>query len=133
LSAGTAPGALALVAKTSQLDLLFTNVDLKGKIAAGIELAQEAGQSQPESESALYHRTQSNRRHEGAFCQKLGFPPEAVHGRTITDDAVGAFPDQPAGASPTGQRVVDPARPILPPRSRRVAVACRAILIPDKN
>src|SRR5262249_8854089 len=42
LSAGTAPGALALVAKTSQLDLLFTNVDLKGKIAAGIELAQEA-------------------------------------------------------------------------------------------
>jgi len=47
LSAGTAPGALALVAKTSQLDLLFTNVDLKGKIAAGIELAQEAVNRSP--------------------------------------------------------------------------------------
>ena len=29
LSAGTAPGALALLDKTSELDLLFTNVDLK--------------------------------------------------------------------------------------------------------
>ena len=47
LSAGTAPGALALVAKTSQLDLLFTNIDLKGEIAAGIELAQEAVNRSP--------------------------------------------------------------------------------------
>jgi hypothetical protein len=29
LSAGTAPGALALLDKTSELDLLFTNVDLR--------------------------------------------------------------------------------------------------------
>lgn len=47
LSAGTAPGALALVAKTSQVDVLFTNVDLKGEIAAGIELAQEAVKRSP--------------------------------------------------------------------------------------
>ena len=47
LSAGTAPGALALLAKTSQLDVLFTNVDLKGEIAAGIELAQEAVNRRP--------------------------------------------------------------------------------------
>ena len=42
LSAGTAPGVIALLDKSSQVDLLFTNVDLKGEIAAGIELAQEA-------------------------------------------------------------------------------------------
>jgi CheY-like chemotaxis protein len=42
LSAGSAPGALALLDKTSQVDLLFTDVDLKDEIAAGIELAQQA-------------------------------------------------------------------------------------------
>ncbi|MFY9770549.1 MAG: response regulator [Xanthobacteraceae bacterium] len=42
LSAGTAPGAIALLDKSSQIDLLFTNIDLKGEIAAGIELAHEA-------------------------------------------------------------------------------------------
>lgn len=47
LSAGTAPGALALLAKSSQLELLFTNVDLKGEIAAGIELAREAVNRSP--------------------------------------------------------------------------------------
>ena len=47
LSAGTAPGALALLDKTSELDLLFTNVDLKDEIAAGIELAQQAAKRKP--------------------------------------------------------------------------------------
>ena len=37
LSAGTAPGALALLDKTSRVDLLITDVDLKEEIAAGIE------------------------------------------------------------------------------------------------
>jgi len=44
---GTAPGALALLDKTSELDLLFTNVDLKDEIAAGIELAQQAAKRKP--------------------------------------------------------------------------------------
>jgi CheY-like chemotaxis protein len=47
LSAGTALGALALLAKNGQLDLLFTNIDLKGEIAAGIELAREAVDRSP--------------------------------------------------------------------------------------
>ena len=71
LSAGTAPGALALLAKSSQLELLFTNVDLKGEIAAGIGLAHEAVNRRPNLK-VLHDRTQSDRRHEGAFCQKLG-------------------------------------------------------------
>jgi DNA-binding NtrC family response regulator len=42
LSAGTAVGALALLEKSPDVDVLFTNVDLKGEIASGIDLAQEA-------------------------------------------------------------------------------------------
>ena len=42
LSAGTAAGALALLEKSPNIDLLFTSIDLKGKVAAGIELAQDA-------------------------------------------------------------------------------------------
>src|SRR5262249_47652925 len=42
LSAGTAVGALAVVGKSAWVDVLFTNVDLKGEIASGIDLAQEA-------------------------------------------------------------------------------------------
>ncbi len=48
LSAGTGPGALALLEKTAQLDLLFTDVDLKGELAAGIELAQAAVKLRPD-------------------------------------------------------------------------------------
>ena len=47
LSAGTAAGALALLDKTSQVDLLFTDVDLKDEVAAGIELAQQAAKRSP--------------------------------------------------------------------------------------
>ena len=47
LSAGTAAGALALLDKTPQVDLLFTDIDLKDEIAAGIELAQQAAKRKP--------------------------------------------------------------------------------------
>ena len=47
LSAGTAAGALALLDKAAKLDLLFTDVDLKDEIAAGIELAREAEARRP--------------------------------------------------------------------------------------
>ena len=42
LSAGTLQGAMALLEKTSHVDLVFTDLELKGDIAAGIELAREA-------------------------------------------------------------------------------------------
>lgn len=106
LSAGTAPGAIALLDKSSRVDLLFTNVDLKGEIAAGIELAHEAVNRIPEFESALHDQTQSDRWHEGAFCQKLGLPPQTLHSRTIAGDAVRAFSHQPAATAAAGERLV---------------------------
>src|SRR5262249_43643507 len=42
LSAGTPDGALALLERSPHVDILFTNVDLKGELAVGIDLAQEA-------------------------------------------------------------------------------------------
>jgi CheY-like chemotaxis protein len=42
LSAGTPDGALALLEKTPHIDVLFTDMDLKGDVAAGINLAREA-------------------------------------------------------------------------------------------
>jgi hypothetical protein len=42
LSAGTPQGALAILKNKPALDLLFTDLDLKGDIQAGINLADEA-------------------------------------------------------------------------------------------
>jgi CheY-like chemotaxis protein len=42
LSAGTPQGAIALLETTPHVDLLFTDLDLKGNIEAGIELAHDA-------------------------------------------------------------------------------------------
>jgi CheY-like chemotaxis protein len=42
LSAGTPQGAIALLEKIPHVDLLFTDLDLKGNIEAGIELAHDA-------------------------------------------------------------------------------------------
>ena len=42
LSAGTPQDAIALLEKTPHIDVLFTDIDLKGDIAAGINLARDA-------------------------------------------------------------------------------------------
>jgi CheY-like chemotaxis protein len=42
LSAGTPQGAIALLEKTPHVDLLFTDLDLKGNVEAGIDLAYDA-------------------------------------------------------------------------------------------
>jgi DNA-binding NtrC family response regulator len=47
LSAGTPGGAIAILQRTEGVDLLFTDVDLKGEIAAGIDLAADAKHIHP--------------------------------------------------------------------------------------
>jgi len=47
LSAGTPQGAIALLEKAPHVDVLFTDLDLKGDIHAGIELARQAAHRWP--------------------------------------------------------------------------------------
>ena len=53
LSAGTPQGAIALLEGNPHVDLLFTDLDLKGDIHAGIELAKQAAGRWPNL-SVLY-------------------------------------------------------------------------------
>ena len=48
LSAGTAAGALAILHRSPAVDLLFTDLDLKGDVHAGIELAKAAVKLHPQ-------------------------------------------------------------------------------------
>jgi CheY-like chemotaxis protein len=48
LSAGTPDGALAILQKSTAVDVLFTDLDLAGDIHAGIELASDAVKLKPE-------------------------------------------------------------------------------------
>lgn len=42
LSAGSPNGAIALLKRTPHVDVLFTDIDLKDKIASGIKFSQDA-------------------------------------------------------------------------------------------
>jgi DNA-binding NtrC family response regulator len=47
LTAGSPDGAMALLKRTPHVDVLFTDIDLKDKIASGIELARDAVVGRP--------------------------------------------------------------------------------------
>jgi CheY-like chemotaxis protein len=47
-SASTVPEALALLDKDGLIDVLFTDIGLKGDIHAGLELAKEAREQRPD-------------------------------------------------------------------------------------
>ena len=49
LSAGTPTGALAILQDSPDVEVLFTDLDLRGDIQAGISLADEAGQDAAEA------------------------------------------------------------------------------------
>jgi len=48
LSADTPAGALALLRRSPAIDLLFTDLDLKGDVHAGVELAKAAVKLRPQ-------------------------------------------------------------------------------------
>lgn len=48
LTASTPGGALAILQRTDNVDVLFTDIDLKDVIASGIELAHDAVARQPD-------------------------------------------------------------------------------------
>jgi CheY-like chemotaxis protein len=101
LSAGTPAGALALLHQSPAVDLLFTNLDLKGDIHTGIELAKAAVKLRPQLH-VLY--TTGRAITDGikkAFRAGLGDAREALHGRGIARQSVDEFSNRSvAGRSP---------------------------------
>jgi CheY-like chemotaxis protein len=73
LSAGTRAGALALLQRSPAVDLLFTDLDLKGDIHAGIELAKAAVKLRPQLR-VLYTTGR-------AITVRLGHARQTLHGR----------------------------------------------------
>src|SRR5262249_22435685 len=109
LSAGTAPGALALLAKTSQLELLFTNVDLKGEIAAGIALARDAVNRSPNLKVLYTTKRNLTDGMKARFVKNSAFLPKPYTFEQLLITLSLHVSDQPAGASPEGDRLIDPA------------------------
>src|SRR5262249_21252700 len=100
LSAGTAPGALALLDKTSRVDLLITDVDLKEEIAAGIELAQQAVKTSPNLK-VLYTTDRSlTDGMKARFAKNSALSAEALYRRAIADHTLCAFPHHSAATPP---------------------------------
>jgi len=93
LSAGTPDGAIAILKKTQHVDLLFTDVDLKGETAAGIDLAADAKHIHPNLK-VLYTTGRLNGWNESAFCRGVGFLGKTLHGRATGDSVSGAFQNQ---------------------------------------
>jgi CheY-like chemotaxis protein len=82
LSADTPAGALALLRRSPAIDLLFTDLDLKG-----------GGQTTPAAAGALYDRASDHRWNESAFRAGLRNAREALHGRRIAQQPVDEFSD----------------------------------------
>jgi CheY-like chemotaxis protein len=91
LSAGSPQGATALLEKTPHVDLLFTDLDLKGDIAAGIKLAREALKHWPHLKVLYTTGRDLTDGMEVAVCQELSLFGEAVHCRGIAHNAHHAF------------------------------------------
>jgi DNA-binding NtrC family response regulator len=79
LSAGTPAGALALLQQSPAVDLLFTDLDLKGDMHAGIELAKAAVKLRPRLQ--VLYTTGHHRWNESPFRVGLGNACQALHDR----------------------------------------------------
>jgi two-component system, response regulator PdtaR len=76
LSAGTPRGAIALLEKTLDVDVLFTDIDLIGDIAAGIDLARKVVERWPEMK--VLYATERNLTDgmKARFVKKSAFLPK---------------------------------------------------------
>jgi CheY-like chemotaxis protein len=75
-SAGTPEGALAILEKTPHLDVLFTDLDLKGGIANGIELAQDARERWPDLKVLYTSRRAITDGMKARFVRRSAFLPK---------------------------------------------------------
>jgi CheY-like chemotaxis protein len=101
LSAGTGEGAIAVLEKNPKIDVLFVDIDLKGEIASGIEVARKTVESWPHVK-VLYTTGRDLTDGMKARFQEFGVLAEALHGGRVTDCAVRSFQNHPATAPLTG-------------------------------
>jgi two-component system, cell cycle sensor histidine kinase and response regulator CckA len=76
LSAGTPRGAIALLEKTPDVDVLFTDTDLKGDIAAGIDLARKVVERWPEMKVLYATERSLTDGMKARFVKKSAFLPK---------------------------------------------------------
>src|ERR1700746_1628577 len=76
LSAGTPRGAIALLEKTPDVDVLFTDIDLKGDIAAGIDLARKVVERWPEMKVLYATERSLTDGMKARFVKKSAFLPK---------------------------------------------------------
>jgi CheY-like chemotaxis protein len=67
LSAGTGEGAIAVLEKNPKIDVLFVDIDLKGEIASGIEVARKTVESWPHVKVLYTTGRDLTDGHEGAL------------------------------------------------------------------
>ena len=76
LSAGTPRGAIALLEKTLDVDVLFTDIDLIGDIAAGIDLARKVVERWPEMKVLYATERSLTDGMKARFVKKSAFLPK---------------------------------------------------------
>ena len=110
LSAGSPQGAIALLEKTPHIDVLFTDLDLKGDIHAGIELAREAIKRWPHLK-VLYAKRSAR--------SEPGWMPRASRSICDSTSPCTAEPSALAKRLVDGAKSVPPLKPAAVPSSRR--------------
>jgi CheY-like chemotaxis protein len=76
LSAGSPQGAIALLEKAPHIDVLFTDIDLKGDIAAGINLARDVLPRWPHLKVLYTSGRDLTDGMKAQFVEKSAFPPK---------------------------------------------------------
>jgi len=96
VSAATAEEVLAVFEGVERIDVLFTDINLRGDVRSGLEVAKQATTAPAGSRRALRHRPGGHRRHAGDDGRELCRAGEAVYGRPVADVAVDALSDYAA-------------------------------------
>ena len=92
----TAEEALAVFEVVERIDVLFTDINSRGDVHSGLEVAKQATTAPAGSRRALRHRPAGHRLHAGDDGRELCRVGEAVYDRPVAGIAVGALSDYAA-------------------------------------
>ena len=90
---------MAILQRTTNVDLLLTDIDLKDVIASGIELAQDAVVRWPNLKVLYTTGRDLTDGMKAAVRRTLGVSTKALHSGGIAHNVVGTFQDKPAATA----------------------------------